>query len=268
MDILKKNLAPLTQKAWEAINDEAKKMFHSLLSARRFVDIHGPKGIDYASVPLGILDMPENNEKNEVKYGIHKVMPLVELRIPFTLNIWELDNLERGAKNINLDNLEKAAHKLSRFEEEAIYNGFNSAFINGLINDSVHDPINYPDDVENLPKVVSQAMTILSNSSVEGPYSLIVNNENWQQISGIHKGYPLKRQLESLLGGSIIRNAFIDSAFLVSERGGDFEMTIGQDIAIGYEHHDTKNVQLFFTESFTFRVLDDRALVVFKPDGA
>jgi uncharacterized linocin/CFP29 family protein len=107
-------------------------------------------------------------------------------------------------------------------------------------------------------------MTVLSNSSVEGPYSLVVSNEQWQKISGVHRGYPLKQQIESLLGGSIIRNTFVDNALLVSERGGDFEMTIGQDIAIGYEHHDTKAVQLFFTESFTFRVIDNRALMIFK----
>lgn len=264
MDILKKNLAPLTDNAWEAINKEAKQIFNSLLTARRFVDIHGPKGIDYAAVPVGKLDMPENNTGKDVKYGIHKVMPLIELRIPFTLNIWELDNLERGAKDIDLASLGEAAGKLSKFEEETIYQGFEKACIKGLLNESAHDSMKYPEDLEDLPKVISEAMTKLSNSSVEGPYSLVVNNDKWQKISGIHRGYPLKMQIESLLGGSIIRNAFIDTPLLISERGGDFEMTIGQDIAIGYEHHDSKTVQLFFTESFTFRVIDDRALVVFK----
>ncbi len=263
MDILKKDLAPLTHSAWEAINTEAKQIFNSLLSARRFVDIQGPKGIDYAAVPLGRLDVLDDMEKKGVRYGIHKVMPLIELRIPFTLNIWELDNLARGAKNVNLDGLDEAAQKLSRFEEETIYQGLDKACVTGLLKSSAHDRLKYPENIEELPKVISQAMTLLSDSSVEGPYSLVVNKKKWQEISGVHRGYPLKLQLESLLGGSIIRNAFIDNALLVSERGGDLEMTIGQDIAVGYEHHDTKNVQLFFTESFTFRVLDDRALVVF-----
>ncbi len=264
MDILKKNMAPLTHNAWEAINTEAKQIFNSLLSARRFVDIQGPKGIDYAAVPLGKLDLLDNIEQKGVRYGIHKVMPLIELRIPFSLNIWELDNLERGAKTVDLTSLDEAANKLSRFEEETIYQGLDQASITGLLNSSAHDRLKYPDDVEDLPKVISEAMTLLSNSSVEGPYSLVVNKQKWQEISGVHRGYPLKLQLESLLGGSIIKNVFIDNALLVSARGGDLEMTIGQDIAIGYEQHDTKNVQLFLTESFTFRVLDDRALVVFE----
>ncbi len=263
MDILKKDLAPLTKKAWEEINQEAKKIFNSLLSARRFVDVAGPKGIDYASVPLGKLDIPENGEEDGIKCGIHQVMPLVELRVPFLLDIWELDNLERGAKDINLDNLEEAAQKLSKFEETAIYKGFDKASIKGLIDGSAHDPLNYPDNTEELMQVISRAMTMLGNGSVDGPYALVVSNEKWQNISGIHKGYPLKKQIERLLGGAIIRSPFIDNGYVVSARGGDFEMTIGQDIAIGYEQHDTKTVQLFFTESFTFRVLDDRAVVSF-----
>jgi uncharacterized linocin/CFP29 family protein len=133
-----------------------------------------------------------------------------------------------------------------------------------LINDCAHDQIHYPDNTGELPRVISEAITMLGTASVEGPYSLIVSNEKWLKISGIHEGYPLKRQIERLLGGSIIRNAFIDNAFLVSQRGGDFEMTIGQDIALGYEHHDSKNVQLYFTESFTFRVLDNRAVASFN----
>ena len=129
MDILKKDLAPLTHNAWEEINDEAVSIFTSLLSARKFIDINGPKGIGYAAVPLGQLDVTDDMEKDGIKFGIHKVMPLIELRVPFTLNIWEMDNLERGAKDIDLDNLEEAAHKLIKFEEEAIYQGFDKAFI-------------------------------------------------------------------------------------------------------------------------------------------
>jgi uncharacterized linocin/CFP29 family protein len=57
---------------------------------------------------------------------------------------------------------------------------------------------------------------------------------------------------------------FVEDAFLVSDRGGDFEMVIGQDISIGYESHTQKEVQLYFTESFTFHVVDPDAVVVFK----
>ncbi|MEX0982798.1 MAG: family 1 encapsulin nanocompartment shell protein [Bacteroidales bacterium] len=52
---------------------------------------------------------------------------------------------------------------------------------------------------------------------------------------------------------------------LVSERGGDFELSIGQDISIGYDGHDSDKVKLYFTESFMFRIIGPEAFTVLKP---
>jgi len=40
--------------------------------------------------------------------------------------------------------------------------------------------------------------------------------------------------------------------------------TGSQDLAIGYKTHDTHDVELYFTESFTFRVLEPAAAVALK----
>jgi uncharacterized linocin/CFP29 family protein len=47
----------------------------------------------------------------------------------------------------------------------------------------------------------------------------------------------------------------------MSVRGGDFELWIGQDASIGYAHHDKEHVELYLTESLTFRVLEPAAAV-------
>jgi uncharacterized linocin/CFP29 family protein len=39
---------------------------------------------------------------------------------------------------------------------------------------------------------------------------------------------------------------------------------LGQDISIGYSHHDSREIHLFMTESFTFRVIAPEALVGFR----
>jgi len=88
MDILRKSFAPISEQAWEEINEEAKNILSSTLSARRFVAVDGPHGIDKAAVTAGELDIPARQAKTEVQYGVHKVMPLVESRITFSLNIW------------------------------------------------------------------------------------------------------------------------------------------------------------------------------------
>ena len=44
-------------------------------------------------------------------------------------------------------------------------------------------------------------------------------------------------------------------------RGGDFELTVGQDFSIGYLGHTLQTVRLYLQESFTFRVLAAEAAV-------
>jgi uncharacterized linocin/CFP29 family protein len=48
---------------------------------------------------------------------------------------------------------------------------------------------------------------------------------------------------------------------ILSGRGGDFVLTVGQDFSIGYAGHGEGTVQLFITESFTFQVLEPKAAV-------
>jgi uncharacterized linocin/CFP29 family protein len=44
-------------------------------------------------------------------------------------------------------------------------------------------------------------------------------------------------------------------------RGGDFELTVGQDFSVGYLSHTPSSVRLYLQESFTFRVLAPEAAV-------
>jgi len=97
MNLLRKEFAPLSENAWELINDAAKDTLLANLSARKFCDVKGPYGINYTSVNLGRLNVPNGQKQDDVNIGIFEIMPLVEARKMFVLNIWELDNLERGA---------------------------------------------------------------------------------------------------------------------------------------------------------------------------
>jgi uncharacterized linocin/CFP29 family protein len=263
MDILRRSLAPITKEAWDIIDDQAKKVFNAILSARRFVDVDGPKGWDFASVSEGRLNVPEN-QTGEIKYGINKVLPLIETRSSFSLDIWELDNAARGAKDLNLDTMEEAARSIGEFEEKVVYNGFPNANIGGLKEVSEHDPVKYPERIEDLPEIISELISEFVKSSVEGPYSIILNTERWEKLSSIVNGYPLKRVVKDLIGGHIILAPMINDAFFVSQRGGDFKLTIGQDLSIGYESHDHKNVNLYFTESFTFQTIEPAAVIEFE----
>lgn len=48
---------------------------------------------------------------------------------------------------------------------------------------------------------------------------------------------------------------------MLSKRGGDLELILGQDLAVGYESHSSDKVKLYYTESFTFRILEPAAVI-------
>ena len=264
MDILKRSLAPITDEAWAEIQEQAKKTLVSTLTARKFVDVVGPKGWDYTVVPNGRLLIPENQPKDDVKYGIHQVRPLIETRIPFELDIWELDNIIRGAQDIELQPVIDAARKIALFEENAVYNGFKEGMITGISESVEHETLPVTDSPRGFLEALFKGVTVLTHASVSGPYALVVNPAIWAMLSGSTQGYPLTKRVEDMIGGPTIPCPTIDGALLISLRGGDLELILGQDFSIGYDAHDGKTVRLFLAESFTFRVLDPSVIFQLK----
>lgn len=263
MDILKKNLAPVTDAAWDEINEEASDIFESVLSARKFVDVDGPKGLDFGAVHTGRVDMAGSSD-DEVKFGINRVMPLVENRRYFTLSIEELDNAARGAEDIDLSNMETAAREIASFEEKSIFYGLEQTGIGGIKHQCEHERVNLPENSQKLIRTLSGQLAVFARNGIEGPYSLVVNEDDWQRLSEQIDGYPLYKQVQDIIQGSIILSPFIEEAFLVTERGGDFRLTIGQDLSIGYRGHSKEEVELYFTESFTFQCFEPEAVVILE----
>lgn len=260
MDILKRNLAPLSEEAWKEIDSRAQEVLSSNLSARRVLNVDGPKGWDFTVLSEGRID---NIVEGEVCTGTYKVKPLVEARINFKLDRWEMDNIIRGAKDIDLSSLEEAAKKLALFEENAVYKGYPQGNINGLENESAHEKIALGNNSSSIMEAITQGMLTLKDNFIEGPFSLVVGKEAWKRINVEAQGYPLIKRIENLLGGKIILSNVVDGALLLPFDNEDLEFTIGQDFAIGYESSDDKEVGLFITESFTLRVLDNNLIIVF-----
>lgn len=262
MDMLKRNLAPISAEAWEEIDEQAAAVLRTHLSARKAVRLAGPKGWDYTAVNEGRLDVLET-QKGKVSTGIYKVRPLVEGRIEFSLNRWELDNITRGARDIAFDALEDAARELARFEENAIFNGYAAGNIEGLISSSEHDALSFGNTGSDVMTAISEGVLTLRENFEEGPFALIVGKDAWNRIQMEIQGYPLHKRIEELLGGPVIYSATLDSAVLIPFDHEDLELTVGQDFSIGYQSHDNKDITLFLTESFTFRVLDPALIVAY-----
>jgi uncharacterized linocin/CFP29 family protein len=263
MNLLRRELAPISPQGWSEIDSVATKALSASLSGRKFVDVDGPHGLDYASVPLGRLTMPEKQSGTAVKYGVHQVLPLVETRADFSLPIWELDNLERGAKDLNLDAVIKASREIAAFEEKAIYDGFAAGAIVGLEQSVKSQRIQISLDMNAVVDAVSKGQEQMQKGGVGGPANLVVSPTLWEFLAHSVPGGTLRSILESQIGGHVIYAALVKDALLVANRGGDAQLTVGQDFAIGYHDHTVDEVRLFITESFTFRVMAPEALVGF-----
>lgn len=103
-------------------------------------------------------------------------------------------------------------------------------------------------------------MLTLQDASVEGPYVLVASPTLWKTLYTAADNYPLIKRVEKLVSKVIFSNAS-DTSFLVSARGGDMELVIGQDMSLGYEDKTAGKVRCFLTESFTFRVVNPEAVV-------
>lgn len=260
MNILKRSMAPLSKRIWKLIDETAVNVLATNLSARKSVHIRGPYGMDCVVVPEGRLELIQ--DKGLVRTGKHAVKPLVEARASFELNRWELDNIFRGAKDINFDKLEEAVKAIALFEENAVYNGYKEAKIEGLQVAAGHS-LDYGKKASDILAAITEAKYILKSFGYNGPYDLVVGREAYKRLNSVFEGYPLYRTVRDIVNGRIILSEAVKGAFLFPTRHKDLELTVGQDFAIGYENHDSQSIKLFITESFTFRLLNENAVVRF-----
>ncbi|MGM7646999.1 family 1 encapsulin nanocompartment shell protein, partial [Nocardia sp. JW2] len=112
MNNLHRELAPITDEAWTQIEEEATRTFKRNIAGRRVVDVSGPRGVAYSALNRGRLTLTDSPDDG-VQAHQRVVQPLVELRVPFTLQRSELDDIERGAPDADLDNLKDAAQKIA-----------------------------------------------------------------------------------------------------------------------------------------------------------
>ncbi len=263
--ILKREFAPISDEAWSEIDSEAARAISGVIAGRKVVDFSGPHGWEYAAVNLGRVKLAAK-KSGPIAWGTRQVLPLVELRVPFTLNQFEIDNLTRGSEDADIDPMLEVAAKAAMFEDDAIFNGFGGGGITGLIKASEHKPIKLPKDVEQYPKVVSDAIQTMTYAGIGGPYALVLGTDLYYALKQSAKtGYPPHRTIEEMLGGEILPCGSLNGGVVLTTRGGDFELTVGKDFSIGYASHDRDNVEFFLTESFTFRVLEPKGVVQLTP---
>ena len=116
------------------------------------------------------------------------------------------------------------------------------------------------------PEAIAESLNQLRLVGVNGPYYVLLGAEPYTALSeASDQGYPVLQHIKRLVDTEIVWAPAVAGAFVLSTRGGDFALHIGQDISIGYLNHTDTVVQLYLQETFTFLLLTAEAAVALAP---
>ncbi|RII17848.1 Linocin-M18 [Streptomyces sp. YIM 130001] len=261
MNNLHRELAPISSAAWAEIEEEATRTFRRNIAGRRIVDVTGPDGTRLAAVGTGHLtDIAP--PADGVRARLRKAMPVTELRVPFTVSRDAVDDVERGSQDSDWQPVKDAARSIAFAEDRIVFDGYRDAGIDGVRERTSNPALTLPADVREFPNTVSQALTALRLAGVDGPYSLLLGAEAYTAVSETSDhGYPVAQHLTRILDGELIWAPALSGGVMLSGRGGDYELHLGQDLSIGYTGHTGAEVELYLQETLTFLMLSDEAVV-------
>src|SRR5579863_2994526 len=265
MNNLHRELAPISDAAWAQIEEETTRTLKRYLTGRRVVDVPSAGGIALPGVATGHL-RPISAPADGILARQREVKPLVELRAPFELSRQSIDDVERGSEDSDWQPAKDAAKQLAFAEDRAIFNGYHEVDIQGIREGTSNPVETLPADVRDYPDAVARALSQLRLVGVNGPYSVVLGADEYTALAETRDhGYPVLEHVKRIVDGDLIWAPAIEGAFVLTTRGGDFELYIGQDVSIGYLSHTDAIVRLYLQETFTFLLLTSEAAVALSP---
>jgi uncharacterized linocin/CFP29 family protein len=261
MNNLHRELAPISDAAWADIEEETTRTLKRYLAGRRVVDVHGPGGVGLSAVGTGHLRTIAT-PGDGVLARQREVKALVELRVPFELDRQEIDNVERGSDDADWQPAKDAAQKIAYAEDRAIFEGYAAAGIGGIRQGTSNPTMTLPADVRQYPDAIAQALNQLRLVGVNGPYCVLLGADAYTALAETSdNGYPVLEHVKKLVKDEIVWAPALAGAFVLTTRGGDFDLHIGQDVSIGYLSHTDSVVRLYLQETLTFLLLTTEAVV-------
>jgi uncharacterized linocin/CFP29 family protein len=265
MNNLHRELAPISDAAWAQIEEEASRTLKRYLAGRRVVDVHGPAGAALSAVGTGHLRTVAA-PGDGILARQRVVKPLVELRVPFDLDRQAIDDVDRGAEDSDWQPVKDAAKRIAFAEDRAIFDGYSAADIGGIREWTSNPVMTLPAAVSDYPDAIARALSQLRLVGVNGPYSVLLGADAYTALAETSDhGYPVLEHVRKLVKDEIIWAPAIEGAFVLSTRGGDFDLHLGQDTSIGYLSHTESVVRLYLQETFTFMLLTAEAVVALSP---
>lgn len=259
MNNLHRELAPISDAAWAQIEEETSRTLKRYLAGRCVVDVKGPGGAELSAVGTGHV-RPVAAPRDGIVARQREAKALVELRVPFELSRNAIDDVERGANDSDWQPAKDAARQISFAEDCAIFEGYAAAGIVGIRQGNSNPPMTLPSDVRAYPQAIAQGLSRLRLVGVNGPYAVLLGADAYTALAETSDhGYPVLEHVKRLVNDKIIWAPAIEGAFVLTTRGGDFALHIGQDVSIGYLNHTDTAVRLYLQETLTFLLLTAEA---------
>ena len=263
MNHLLRELAPITDGGWEQLEDEARG---SSSPRSRRASWSTSRAARLAA--LGDQPRAHRDRRDRGRAGRRADPPAGAPagRAARALHVAraELDDIARGAEDADLDDLAQAARRIALAENVAVFNGWDEAGITGITAASPHQPIGLTEDLTTCPRHIARAVEVLLSSGVGGPYGLALGPEVYKSVveTTEHGGYPLFDHLRKILDGPLVWAPGVDGGVVAqpARRRLPLRLRPGRRDRLRQPRRRERS-QLYFVESFSFRVATPEAAV-------
>jgi uncharacterized linocin/CFP29 family protein len=266
MDMLRRNSAPLSERAWTELDRAVEIAARNAMAARRVATFDGPHGWEHIATPLGTTSPCLGHGTNAVVCTPDVVL-LTQIRADFTLGWPAIETFERGGPALDTEGAETAAREVALAEDRiALFgNPVGSGFLTKA-SPSI-DLQAWTSGAAVVADLV-RAVAALDEAAIPGPYeALLAPARYYALLSARQEGYPASRHLEEVVAKIHRAPAMPDGGAVFSTRGGDFILTVGGDLSTGYRFHDQEAVHLFCMETMTAQTITPHAVCILR-DGA
>jgi uncharacterized linocin/CFP29 family protein len=270
MSELNRHAAGLDDAIWERIDAAALKAASERLTARRFLDIDGPYGLGLTSIESGAeerIDDESSADSDGLAATIgSRTLPVPMLQQPCALSVRRIQGHRQLSLPLDLRRVEEAAEAVARREEQMVYHGVPRLGLDGLttVEGRARAPCGDWTDLSRATGDVLAAVNQLDANGFGGPYALALAPERYVALFRRFEGSDMLQvdHLRRLCEAGVFK-APITGGVLVDPRVGN--LTIGQDLRVGFAANDGVHLQLFVSESLVLLLDEPGAICTLEP---
>ncbi len=265
MDVLRRESAQLADRVWSALDQAVATAARHVMAARRVATFDGPRGWDYFAAPLGTMTACRTHD-GKASVCVPEVVLLAEIRAEFSLPWPAIEAFERGGPTLDTGLAETAAREVALAEDRVAL--FGDPVGTGFLASKESPRLRAADWArpEHVLGDLLKAVETLDKLGVPGPYEAILAPGRYYAYlrASEEGGYPTSRHLKEVLAGVHRCAVMADGGALFATRGGDFVLTVGGDLAVGYRSHDREALHLFCVETVAPQTLDPQAVCLLE----